>query len=84
MINRFALIKYQLKLLISELLSDPPDVVAIFIWHSIAASRIATVSVVMSKLTAYSCFIVEIMTNDDLSTIFFDKGQHIHAPPGPI
>ena len=50
MINRFAHIKYYLKLLISELLSDPQDVLALFIWLNIATSGIATESAMMAYL----------------------------------
>ena len=47
MINRFALIKYQQILLISELLSDPQDVEALFIWLIIAASEMVAESAVI-------------------------------------
>ena len=84
MINRFAHIKYYLKLLISELLSDPQDVVALFIWVNITASGIAAASAVMTNLATYSWFIVEVMINDDLSTVFLIKRQHKHAPRDPV
>ena len=47
MINRFAHIKYYLKLLISEVLSDPQDVLALFIWLNMAASGNASESAEM-------------------------------------
>ena len=70
MINRFALIKYYLNLLISELLSDPQDVEALFIWLNIAASGTAEESAVITDLTTYSTLRLVVMINEDQSTFF--------------